>query len=149
MISRKEAAAKGIRILSVPPVMITALVLVLAALRSDMYRNNAEIVVTIVLLGFTPVLAYPVHQAVPALRAKGREGQRTCKQFYGTAAVSRFSDRGKTGDSLCADCRIGHMVEPDVKTPYNQRVDRRDRDLYGFVFDLSSWHITLENRSSE
>lgn len=88
MISRKEAFAKGIRILSVPPVMITGLVLVLAALRPDVFRNGTEIVVTIVLLGFVPVLAYPVHKAVPALRGKGREEQRKLAFVFNLAGYT-------------------------------------------------------------
>lgn len=88
MISRKETVAKGIRILSVPPVMITALVLALAALRPDMFRSGTEIVVTIVLLGFVPVLAYPVHKAVPALRGKGREEQRKLAFVFNLAGYT-------------------------------------------------------------
>jgi len=72
----KEQVAKVVRVLSVPPVMITALVLILANFRDDVYRNYTEVVVSILLLGIVPVLAYVLQRFLPGFKDKGREGQR-------------------------------------------------------------------------
>ena len=71
----QQTAARIIRILSIPPVMATGLVILLA-LKAEIFRNQAEIVLTILFLAIFPVLAYPLSAAVPSIRAKGREGQR-------------------------------------------------------------------------
>lgn len=72
----KEHFAKVIRGLSVPPVMVSVLILILAFHRSDIFRDAAEIVIMMVLLGFVPVLAYVLSDLIPAVRAQGRDGQR-------------------------------------------------------------------------
>ena len=72
----KEHFAKVIRGLSVPPVMVSVLILILAFHRNDIFRDAAEIVIMMVLLGFVPVLAYVLRDLIPAGRAQGREGQR-------------------------------------------------------------------------
>lgn len=74
--TKKENIAKGIRVLSSPPVMVTALILILAYTRNTFFRNNIEIIVPILLLGFVPVLAYPMQRVLPNFKDKGREGQR-------------------------------------------------------------------------
>ena len=72
----KEHIAKAIRILSVPPVMVSALILILAINKDGIFRNTFEIVITIVLLGFVPVSAYGLQKILPGFKEKGREGQR-------------------------------------------------------------------------
>ncbi len=72
----KEHIAKAIRILSVPPVMVSALILILAINKDGIFRNTFEIVITIVLLGFVPVSAYGLQMILPGFKEKGREGQR-------------------------------------------------------------------------
>lgn len=76
LIKKKEAIAKGIRVLSVPPVMVTAPFMALYALRPNLFRNSADVVVSLVLLGFVPILAYPLKKVLPAFKKKGREGER-------------------------------------------------------------------------
>ena len=72
----KERIAKIIRALSVPPVMVSVLIIILAINKDGIFRNTLEIVVSIVLLGFVPILAYILNGIVPGFRKQGREGQR-------------------------------------------------------------------------
>ena len=72
----KERIAKIIRALSVPPVMVSVLIIILAINKEGIFRNTLEIVVSIVLLGFVPILAYILNGIVPGFRKQGREGQR-------------------------------------------------------------------------
>ena len=72
----KERFAKIIRALSVPPVMVSVLIFILAFHTEDVFRNASEIVIMIVLLGIVPVWAYVLSGIIPAVRVQGREGQR-------------------------------------------------------------------------
>ena len=72
----KERIAKIIRVLSVPPIMVSMFILILAFNKSDIFRNPTEIIIMIVLLGFVPALAYVLSSTIPEVKAKGREGQR-------------------------------------------------------------------------
>ena len=71
----QQTAARVIRILSIPPVMATGLVILLA-FKDHNFRDPAEVAMTILFLAVFPVLAYPLSAAIPGVRAKGREGQR-------------------------------------------------------------------------
>ena len=72
----KEHIAKIIRVLSVPPIMVSMFILILAFNKSDIFRNPTEIIIMIVLLGFVPALAYVLSSIIPEVKTKGREGQR-------------------------------------------------------------------------
>ncbi len=72
----KKALAFAIRVGSVPPVMATALVIVLAVCRRDFFASRAEIWATLGFLAFLPLCAYPCAWLIPRVRAKGREGER-------------------------------------------------------------------------
>ncbi|MGN0514250.1 MAG: hypothetical protein ACI4GD_08210, partial [Lachnospiraceae bacterium] len=72
----KERIAKAIRVLSVPPIMVSVLILILAFCKESIFRNTLEIVIMIVLLGFVPVLAYGLQRILPGFKEQGREGQR-------------------------------------------------------------------------
>lgn len=72
----KNIFAKIIRILSVPPVMITFLLVILNTTRPDIFRNNVEVLTSIILLGIVPVLAYPFQLLSSSLKDKGRIMQR-------------------------------------------------------------------------
>ena len=80
----KNTLARIIRILSIPPVMATGLVILLA-LRDDNFHNPVEIAMTILFLAIFPVLAYPISALVPSIRKKGREGQRNLA--FATTAI--------------------------------------------------------------
>ena len=68
--------AKIVRVSSVPPFMVTILIILLYFLREGIFRSWIDAVVSIVALAVIPVLAYPLSWIIPKIRAKGREGQR-------------------------------------------------------------------------
>ena len=72
----KEHIAKIIRILSVPPIMASIFILILAIHKNNIFRNSTEITIMIVLLGLVPALAYVLSGLVPKVKKQGREDQR-------------------------------------------------------------------------
>lgn len=72
----KEHFAKIIRILSVPPIMGSIFILIIAFNKNNIFRNSAEIIIMIILLGLVPALAYVLSGLVPKIKEQGREGQR-------------------------------------------------------------------------
>lgn len=72
----KERIAKIIRVLSVPPIMVSIFILILAFNKNNIFRNSEEIIIMIIFLGLVPALAYVLSGIIPAVRSKGREGQR-------------------------------------------------------------------------
>ncbi len=68
--------AKIVRVLTVPPVMICILLLVLYFARPSLFAGVGQLLWALLFLMVFPLLAYPVSALVPALRKKGREGQR-------------------------------------------------------------------------
>lgn len=82
---RKEKLAKGIRIITVPPLLIISLTILLAMKCSFVFNNTMEIMVTLLMLGIVPVLAYPLQRVFPAFKDKGRQGQRTLAFIFSLA----------------------------------------------------------------
>ena len=72
----KEKFAKFIRIVTVPPVMVTALIVILCIMRNDIFTSAIDVVLSLIFLALIPVLAYPFSILVPKIKEKGREGQR-------------------------------------------------------------------------
>ena len=72
----KNNFAKIIRIISVPPIMVTFLLVILNIARPDIFRNNVEVLISIILLGIVPVLAYPFQFLSSSLEDKWRIMQR-------------------------------------------------------------------------
>lgn len=72
----KEHIAKIIRIISIPPIMVSILILILGFNKNNIFRNSTEIIIMIVLLGLVPSLAYVLSDLVPKIKEQGREGQR-------------------------------------------------------------------------
>lgn len=72
----KEKIAKVVRTVSVPPVMATALLLIVYFTKPGFFTGVGELLVAIVFLAIVPVLAYPLSVVFPQLKKKGREGQR-------------------------------------------------------------------------
>ncbi|MBR1456508.1 MAG: hypothetical protein IJ594_05035 [Oscillospiraceae bacterium] len=69
------AAARVVRVMTVPPVMAAWLILTLWLGRDDIIRRACEGAAALLCLAALPVLAYPL-SLVPRLRAGGRERQR-------------------------------------------------------------------------
>lgn len=53
--------------LSVPPVMVTTLIFITANARESIFRSAAEVVISIILPGFVPVLAYILQLNCPQI----------------------------------------------------------------------------------
>lgn len=79
----KEKIAKIIRIVTVPPLLVVALIITLYLQNPSIFRDGTDYAVALVFLGLFPVLVYPIWAAVPRLKEKGREGQRNLA-FIGT-----------------------------------------------------------------
>ena len=76
--------AHAVRIISIPPVMVGILLVLLFTLRDDVIVSTANMVASLLGLTVLPILAYPISFAVPALRKKGREGQRSLAMYFST-----------------------------------------------------------------
>ena len=76
--------AHVIRVVCVPPVMVGILLVLLFALRDDVFATPLEMAVSLLGLTVLPILAYPVSAMVPAIRKKGREGQRSLAMYFST-----------------------------------------------------------------
>ena len=72
----KEHIAKIIRVLSVPPIMVSAFILILAFNKNCIFTRVSQIIIMILLLGIVPALAYVLSGLIPAFKIQGREGQR-------------------------------------------------------------------------
>lgn len=73
-----------VRVVCVPPVMVGILLVLLFTLRDDVFANVAEMVISMLGLTVLPILAYPVAALIPAIRKKGREGQRSLAMYFST-----------------------------------------------------------------
>lgn len=86
----KEKIAKIIRIITVPPLLVVALIITLYLQNPSIFRDGTDYAVALVFLGLFPVLVYPIWAAVPKLKEKGREGQRNLA-FIGTLIGYTFA----------------------------------------------------------
>lgn len=76
MVKKSNQLAKIIRVITVPPIMVTVMIVILSMVRKDIFRNETEIILSLICLGIIPVLAYPLQPIMPGFKGKGREGQR-------------------------------------------------------------------------
>ena len=72
----KYCLAHVIRIISIPPVMVSLLVLVLALFADRFFSSKMDVAAMLVCLALIPLAAYPLSWMIPYVREKGREGQR-------------------------------------------------------------------------
>ena len=71
-----EKLAKGFRIATIPPVLVTLLLSLLYASRLGIINTPHELLFGIIFLALVPASAYPLSGVIPSVRACGREGQR-------------------------------------------------------------------------
>ena len=76
--------AHVIRIVSIPPVMVGVLLILLFTRRADVFAAPVEFAVSLAGLTILPILAYPVAALIPAIRKKGREGERSLAMYFST-----------------------------------------------------------------
>ena len=74
--TKREKIAQIIRGITVPPILVTAHIIILAFNRKDIFQSSIEVVLSVLFLGFIPILAYPLQPLLPHFKNKGREGQR-------------------------------------------------------------------------
>lgn len=72
----EEKIAKSIRIITIAPIMATALLLILFYSGLGIYGTTQSLILAIIFIVLLPVLAYPIQMLIPQLRAMGREEQR-------------------------------------------------------------------------
>lgn len=75
-INFKKNFAKLLRAISVPPIVVTSLVSILANFRRDIFHKIWDFIVPITCLGIVPILAYPFQKILPKYRKFGREAKR-------------------------------------------------------------------------
>lgn len=57
--------AKGIRVLTVPPLLITGMLVILTVSLENFCSNMTEMTLAVLLLGLVPILAYPIQRMLP------------------------------------------------------------------------------------
>lgn len=60
-----NALAKGIRVLTVPPLLITGMLITLTVSLDNFCGSMTQMLLAIVLLGLVPILAYPMQRLLP------------------------------------------------------------------------------------
>ena len=77
--------AKIIRIIMIPPIIVTAFLLYLYSYDAAIFDGELNLIVCILGLGLVPVLAYPVWAIVPSFRRKQRDLQRKMAFLFSLA----------------------------------------------------------------
>lgn len=80
-----RCVAKCIRVVTVPPVMVAALIVLLSVFRTDVITTLSQSLWTIFFLSVVPAMAYPLSIMIPSVRAKGRNGQRSLAIYLSVA----------------------------------------------------------------
>ncbi|MCI8332655.1 MAG: hypothetical protein HFE78_07505 [Clostridiales bacterium] len=84
----KEKCAKMIRVISIPPILVSALLVFLLVHSKEVVHNATELCLAILFLAVIPALAYPLQKVFPAYRDKGRTGQRNLAFLFTIAGYS-------------------------------------------------------------
>ena len=72
----KKVIAKIFRVLTVPPILVSAMLTLIFFMRDTAFRGTLDYLVAVVCLALIPALAYPLQPIIPGFRGKGRDGQR-------------------------------------------------------------------------
>ena len=99
----KFKLAFAVRVATVPPVMVGILLLLLFLFRKDHFGSPLHMTVSACLLTVLPLVAYPLSMLVPAIRKKGREGQRSLAMYLSAAgylAVFVYGLIARVGNGL-------------------------------------------------
>lgn len=95
-------AAKAIRIATVPPLLITGMLLTLTITIDDFCGSAGQMTLAIILLGLVPILAYPLQKLLPT-KGEVREEQRNLAfvlTFTGYLTALVCSIVGNCGEEL-------------------------------------------------
>ena len=74
---KRKAIAKIIRILTVPPILVSALLTAIYFAREATFRGIIDFLAAILCLAVIPSLAYVIQPLIPKYKDKGRAGQRS------------------------------------------------------------------------
>ncbi len=72
-----KVLAKIVRVLTIPPLLVSALMVLLYVQVPAMFRGIGDLFAVIAALAIVPTLAYPLQPVIPKFRGTGRKGQRT------------------------------------------------------------------------
>lgn len=72
----KKIIAKILRILTIPPLLVTALLTLIYFTRDTTFRSLTDYLAAVTCLAVIPALAYPLQPIIPGFKGKGRDGQR-------------------------------------------------------------------------
>ena len=72
----KKVIAKILRVLTIPPLLVSALLTVIYLTRVTTFRGVPDYLAAVICLAVIPALAYPLHPLIPGFKGKGRDGQR-------------------------------------------------------------------------
>lgn len=72
----KKVVAKTIRTITIPPLLVSTLLVLLYFIRPEIYRSIGDMIAAIIFLALIPTSAYPLQKLIPRLRDTGRKGQR-------------------------------------------------------------------------
>lgn len=105
--SKKDIAAKIIRVLTIPPIMVALLIGILAGARRELFESTSQFWVPILGLGVFPVLAYPFQKLVKGRAETGREQQRNMAFLFtliGYTATFMWALISQVGRELMIIC---------------------------------------------
>ena len=94
--------AKSIRVLTVPPLLITSMLVILTVSLDNFCSSMTQMILAVLLLGLVPVLAYPIQKLLPS-KGEVREEQRNMAfvlTFAGYLTALIFSVVGNCGRQL-------------------------------------------------
>lgn len=104
-ITKEAVIAKIVRVITVAPFMAALMLTVIWFTRPDSYLGFGHYLYALCVLTVFPLLSYPVSAIIPALRKKGRDGQRNLAIVFSVVDISpAFSGRcfSAPGGSSCS-----------------------------------------------
>ncbi len=73
----KNAAAKTIRIFTIPPILVSVLLCAIYFLHPGVFLHTWDYPMALLCLAIIPTLAYPLQPFIPGFKGKGRSSQRS------------------------------------------------------------------------
>lgn len=77
-----DRIAKAFRVITLPPIAATAMLLVIFFKDSALIGGVGHLLLAVAFLGILPILAYPCQPFVHGFKGKGREGQRNLAMVF-------------------------------------------------------------------
>ncbi len=124
--STKLKLAKLIRVISVPPVMVSIMFLILFY-GNTIFANYSQLVLSFIFFAIVPVLAYPVCALIPSLKKKGREGERNAAfilSIAGYTAAMGYAFYAGIGKGLML-IYLSYFYSVIILTIFNKLVKKR------------------------